>query len=254
MISISTAQVMHWLGLHIWPFVRIMALFAAAPVFSHRSIPARTKIALSVLIAIVVAPMSANVAVYPLDSPDAVRVLIHELLVGISLGFAMKLTVSAIELAGELMGLQMGLSFAAFFDPQGGVTETPVGSWFGIIALLLLLAINGHLLMLSAVTDSFRHFPIGPHTDLPLNLAQITNMGGDLFLTSLHIALPVIAVILVTNLAIGIMTRVAPQMNLPAVGAPVGVTVGLGAVFVITPYLEMPMTRVLERGLAFIGG
>ncbi len=117
---------MDWAGLYLWPALRLLSLFMAAPLFSHRSIPARVKIGLSIGIAVAVVPGLPAGNQVALNSPEAISLVIQQVMIGLSMGFMVRLTVAAIELAGELIGLQMGLSFAGFFDPVVRVIEAVV--------------------------------------------------------------------------------------------------------------------------------
>jgi flagellar biosynthetic protein FliR len=251
MLTFSSAQLMGWAGLYVWPTLRLLSLFMAAPLFSHRSIPARVKIGLSLVIAVAIAPALPTGNIVALDSPQAVSLVIQQVLIGLSMGFVVRLTVAAIELAGEVIGLQMGLSFAGFFDPQSQEGGNAVGSWLGIVAMLILLSINGHLLIINALIDSFRIFPIGAGLYSIQEAGGIAASGAQIFRLGLQLALPFIAVLLIVNLALGVMMRVAPQLNLISVGMPATISVGAACLFLLLPYLEQPLTQAIE---ASIGG
>jgi len=134
MVTFSEAQILAWLTPVLWPFLRALALLGSLPVFSQRSVPMRVKIALALFIALAAQASLPAMPVVPLDSPQAVMLVVQQLLIGLSLGFAVRVVFAAVELGGELIGLQMGLNFAGFFDPatasQGtasGRTRSPPG-------------------------------------------------------------------------------------------------------------------------------
>jgi flagellar biosynthetic protein FliR len=154
-----------------------------------------------------------------------------------------------VELAGEVMGLQVGLSFAGFFDLQNALGENAVGAWLTLIVSMLFLSINGHLIMLDALARSFQWFPIaGPAGGLP-DVHALVKLGADIFATGLALAMPVVATMLFVNLALGIMARATPQLNIFAIGFPLTLLLGLVAIYFCLPYLEAPLVNALLRGV-----
>ena len=250
MLSLSSAQLLGWAGIYLWPFLRILSLFMAAPLYSHHSIPMRSKVGMAAAMAAVMAPGLDPQQQISLDSAQVFPLILQQIAVGLSLGFIVRLAMTGIELAGELIGLQMGLSFAGFFDPQSQHSGNAVGSWLGVIAMLVFLAIDGHLVMIRTLGDTFRLFPVGSSIFSINDIGRLVSMGGEVFRLGLELALPFIAVLLIVNLAIGVMVRVAPQLNLMSVGMPATISVGIASLFLLLPYLERPITQALERGLA----
>lgn len=240
---------MGWAGMYLWPFLRVLALFMAAPLFSHRSVPMRVKIGLGIAIALVIAPALPPQQQVSLDSAQTLPLVLQQVMIGLALGFMVRLAMAGIELAGELIGLQMGLSFAGFFDPQSQQGGNAVGSWLGVIAMLIFLGINGHLLLIHTLAESFRTFPIGDAMFSISDVKSLLAAGADVFRLGLQLALPFIAVLLIVNLALGVMARVAPQLNFMSVGMPATITVGFASLFLLLPYLEQPLTQALERSL-----
>lgn len=249
MLTFSSTQLMGWIGLYIWPFLRVLALFMAAPVFSDRSIPMRVKLGLGVAIAVVIAPTLPMQQQVSLDSAQTIGLVIQQVMIGLALGFMVRLAMAGIELAGELIGLQMGLSFAGFFDPQSQQGGTAVGSMLGIVAMLMFLGINGHLLLINTLAESFIAFPIGANQFSINDAKSLTLAGADVFRLGLQLALPFIAVLLIVNVALGVMVRVAPQLNLMSIGMPATITTGFASLYLLLPYLEQPIIRALERSL-----
>lgn len=249
MLTFSSAQLMGWAGMYVWPFLRVLALFMAAPMFSHRSVPMRVKIGLGVAIAVAIAPVLPVQQQVSLDSAQTLPLVIQQVMIGLALGFMVRLAVAGIELAGELIGLQMGLSFAGFFDPQSQHGGNAVGSWLGVIAMLIFLGINGHLLLIQTLGESFRAFPVGDSIFSIGDVKSLVAAGAEVFRLGLQLALPFIAVLLIVNLTLGVMVRVAPQLNLMSVGMPATIAVGFASLFLLLPYLEQPLTQALERSL-----
>jgi flagellar biosynthetic protein FliR len=153
------------------------------------------------------------------------------------MGFAIRIIFTAVEMAGDIAGLQMGLGFASFYDPQNATFTPVIARFLGVIAALAFLAADGHLYMLAALSDSFRDFPIGTHITSASAFRTLVEWGGSMFSNALQFALPLIGALLITNLALGILTRSAPQLNIFAVGFPITITVGFVALMLTLPYL-----------------
>jgi len=254
MITFSESQLMAWLTPVLWPFLRVLAVFTAAPIFSVRAFPVRARIGLALLIAVAAQASLPVMPVVDLNGPAVLGVVIQQVGVGLAIGFVVRLVFTAFELAGEVVGLQMGLSFAAFFDPTMNTQSSAVARFFGYMASLLFVVLNGHLMVLMAVTRSFEVFPVTQNFLEALRLMKLYTLGGELFASGLWIALPMLALMLFTNLALGIISRVAPQMNIYAVGFPITLSVGLIGMTATLPMLDRPFQSLLERAIEIFAG
>ena len=253
MIFFSEAQIAAWLSPLIWPFVRVLALFTTAPVFSQRAIPVRLKVGFAFLVALCAQPILGDQVVVSIASPQALGTLVQQIVVGLSVGFTVRLVMAAVEVAGEVIGLQMGLNFASFFDPTSNAQLSAVARFMVQIATLLFIVINGHLLVLMAVLKSFDAFPVDGNFMQAIAQMRLHEMGSAVFASAFWIALPMIAMLLFVNLVLGIISRVAPQMNIYAVGFPVTLTMGLVGLTATLPLLEQPMVVLLQKGIAIFG-
>jgi flagellar biosynthetic protein FliR len=250
MISFTSEQLAAWYGAVFWPLVRVLALFSVAPLLSHRAVPARLKVALAVAITAVLVPTVPTPPITDALSGAGLALLVNNILIGVMLGFAVRLIFAALELAGELIGLQMGLSFAGFFNPASGMAQNAVGSFMSLLALLMFIAIDGHLMLLHALGESFRLFPlVGGSGELPLGMDELVRLGGGMFSIALSLALPFLAVMLLTNVVLGVLARVAPQLNVFAIGFPLTILVGLSTLMLLLPYIEAPLRSALQRAL-----
>ena len=253
MLSVTSDQLFTWMSAFLWPFIRILALITTAPVISHRSIPARVKIGLAVAIAIIVAPTLPAAPPAATAAWNGLGLLAMQAGIGAAMGFMLRMIFAAIELAGDLIGLSMGLSFATFVDPQNSDQSPLIGSFLGVIASLVFLALNGHLIMINGVVESFRVFPVGmPVSGAAVVLRDFAMMGGEVFRIGVQLALPVITALLVCNLAIGVMTRAAPQLNLMSFGFPVGLLAGLWMLWMAMPWMVTAMQAHIERSLTLL--
>ncbi len=249
MLTFNEAQIWAWLSPLVWPFLRILALFGAMPVLSQKSVPMRIRVALAFLITLCAQSSLPPMPVVALDSAAALLLLLQQMLIGLTMGFAVRLVFAAIELAGELTGLQMGMNFAGFFDPASGGQTTVVSRFYGVCVSWLFIVINGHLLLIAAVVQSFEAFPVGPEPFAFLRAVQPHLLGAEVFRLGLWIALPMVAMLMFTNLVLGIISRVAQQLQIFAIGFPITVSVGLLGVMITLPMLAMPFTTALEQML-----
>lgn len=249
MLTFTEAQVLEWITPILWPFLRVLALFGAMPVFAQRGVPMRVRVALAFMIAFCAQATLPTMPVIPLDSAPAVLAIVQQILIGASLGFAVRVVFAAVEFAGELVGLQMGLNFAGFFNPMTGGEATATSRFFGVAVSWLFIVTGGHLALIAAVVQSFQAFPVGPEPFAFLRAVQPQVWGADVFSLGLWIALPMIAMLLFVNLVLGIISRVAQQMNIFAIGFPITVSVGLIGMLLTLPMMQMPFTMALERML-----
>ena len=238
---------MAWLSPILWPFLRVLAVFTAAPIFSSRSFPMRTKIGLAFLIAYAAQASMPEQPVIDINGPDALGAVVQQLGIGLAIGFAARLIFSAFELAGQVVGFQMGLGFAAFFDPSTSAQSSAMGRFYNNMAMLLFIVMNGHLMVLMAVMHSFSAFPVDQNFLLAAKELGMHRLGAEVFASAFWISLPVVAMLVFTNLALGIVSRVAPQMNIYAIGFPITLSVGLIGVAVTLPMLEQPFASLLQR-------
>jgi flagellar biosynthetic protein FliR len=253
-VTFTEAQLMAWLSPVLWPFLRVLGLFTTAPVFSMRAFPVRSRIGLALLIALCAQATLGRQPVIGVDSAQALGTLVQQVGIGMAIGFAVRLVFASVELAGELVGLQMGLNFAAFFDLTTNGQTSAVSRFFGNIAMLLFIAINGHLMVLMAVVKSFDAFPVGGSLLEALARVRLHELGADLFSSALWIALPMVGLLLFVNLVLGVISRVAPQMNIYAIGFPVTLTAGLAGIALVLPLLEQPLLALMERMIALFAG
>lgn len=250
MLTFNDAQVLAWISPILWPFLRVLALFTTAPVLTQRFVPRRVRVALAALIVVSAQASLPPMPQIPLDSATAFMTAIAQVLIGMALGFAARIVFTAVEFGGELIGLQMGLNYAGFFDPATGGQGTATGRFYGAIVSWIFIIINGHLLLIGAVVRSFNAFPVSAEPFEFLRTLQPQTWGSEIFTLGLWIALPLVAMLLFVNLVLGVISRVAAQMNVFAIGFPITLGTGLIGMLLTLPMLQAPFTMALEKMLA----
>lgn len=253
MISISSAQLDTWLALFVFPLSRILGLLAAAPVFGNAALPVRIRLILGLAITLALAPALPPLPDNPASSWIGLVVLGEQILIGVLLGFTLRIAFAAVDVAGELIGLQMGLGFATFFDPNSGGQTPAVTEFLGLLTALIFLAMNGHLLALTALAESFTLLPV---SITPIRAAAFSSLmawSATLFSTGLLLALPLITALLIANIALGVLARIAQQLNLFAVGFPVTLALGFLVLMLSLPYIGAAMEGLFTTGFQAMG-
>lgn len=249
MITLTSGEMNTWIAALLWPLTRILALIAAAPLFGNTSVPGRVKVALGVMLALIMAPaIPAAPAVDPI-SWAGLLILIQEMLIGLAMGFAMRIVFAAIEMAGEVASLTMGLGFASFFDPLTQGRSSAVSQFLALVATMAFLAVNAHLVLLEALAESFFTLPISAS---PISVGapyEMVRWGARIFSAGLQLSLPIVAALLITNIALGILTRAAPQLNIFGIGFPISLGVGLLVISIVLPYLGGPIQNLFNQGI-----
>jgi flagellar biosynthesis protein FliR len=257
MFSVTYAQLNVWLTSFLWPFTRILALIATAPMLSHQAIPIRVKVAIAGFIALIVAPTIGAVPQVTVFSADGVMIIINQFLVGAALGMTMQIAFATIDAAGEFIGMQMGLGFAMLYDPRAGGNSVVISRYLNTIAMLAFLVVDGHLQMISALVQTFQSVPVSANVLGSAVHARgwqtIATYGMSVFSTGLLLSLPVVTALLIANLALGILNRAAPQIGIFQVGFPVTMLVGFLLIQLMIPNLIPFFQRIFENGIDEMG-
>lgn len=232
----TEAQLLDLVARFLWPLLRIGAFYMTLPVFSSHSVPVRVRVILAVATASVVMPALPPVPAVELVSLKAGLVAIREILIGTAIGLLVQMAFASLVFAGQSIAYSMGLGFAALIDPQMGVQVPIVSQLYLLFASLWFLGLDGHLLLIELITTSFQTLPVvlaGPDRE---DVWTIVSWGSSVFIGGVLLSLPIVIALLFVNIALGIATRAAPQLNIFAVGFPV--TLGLGLVLI---WLTFPL-------------
>jgi flagellar biosynthetic protein FliR len=249
MLTLSSAQIDAWIAAFLWPFLRIMAVMMSDPILGHRAVPIRVRIGFAFILAVLVASALPPPPPVELASAMGLMIAVQQILIGVAIGFSMRILLGAVEMAGSLVGLSMGLGFATFYDPQNSAQVPVVAQFMGLLGLLIFFAINGHLMIISALVESFRVLPIAATPLASGGFHALALAGGQIFVIGVVLSLPVLAALLIVNVGMGVMSRAAPTLNLFAVGFPVTLFAGFAVLLLSLPYLAPHFVRMYEDGV-----
>jgi len=225
-VSFSDTQITHWVASLLLPLFRISALLLSMPIIGGHLLPMRIRLYLALLLTAVLLPTLPESTIVLDFNLATLLLVLQEVLNGLLLGLALQLFFQLFILAGQLLASQMGLAFASTMDPASGASNVVLGQFLNILAILLFLAINGHLLIIGTLAESFHSTPIGSGfltARYPALLAQFSPLLSG----ALLLVLPQIIALLVVNLAFGFMSRAAPQLNIFSIGFALSLLVGL---------------------------
>ena len=252
MIFFSSDELIAMIGAFIWPLTRILGLIAISPPFGNNSVPVQVKLMLGVMLALIVAPTITPPSNVDLISLTGIMILMQQLVIGLAMGFMIRVVFAGIEMAGEIMGLTMGLGFATFFDPQTQGRTSAISQILVLVSTLLFLSLNVHLSLFATLIDSFSTIPISTSLSMGFSFQKLAIWGEQIFIIGVQLSLPVVAALLIANIALGILTRAAPQLNLFGIGFPITIGVGFLMLSLILPYMMLPIENAFQSGLEAI--
>lgn len=232
---------------------RIGAALLAAPFFSAAAVPVQLRVAITGAIAVLVStwvPVSVPPALFSLAGLMAV---FAEVLVGLALGFVLQLSFAAPVLAAEQIGGAMGMSIASSADPVNGTHSPILGQYFTVMLTLVFLGLGAHLTWLRLVVESYTVFPPGNAWLGPDQLERIVGFAGEMFVAAVAIALPVTLVLMLVQIASGVLSRSAPALNLFALGLPAGILAGLAALIAVAPLYADQFATLSEEAVQQAG-
>ena len=249
MISIASGQIDAWIVAFIFPLSRILGFIAMAPLWSTAGVPKRIRLTIGIAITVALAPGLPPMPEVQPASPAGLWIMAQQMLIGIGMGFAAKIVFTAFLFAGEFIGSQMGLGFATFYDPLNASQTPVIAEFMNLVALLLFLSLNGHLLYLATLAQSFSAIPI---SNVPVGAGSwlnIAELGSKIFSAGLLLSLPIMAALMITNVALAVLTRAAPQLNLFALGFPLTLIGGFLILAISLNYLAPPFQGIFQVGL-----
>ncbi|AMB85308.1 flagellar biosynthetic protein FliR [Pseudomonas agarici] len=226
LLALTDTQISTWVASFMLPMFRVGAVIMTMPIFGTTLVPRRIRLYFIVAITVVIAPgLPPMPAVHPLDL-SGLMLIAEQIIFGALLGFSLQLFFQAFVVAGQIVAVQMGMGFASMVDPINGVSSAVIGQFFTMLVTLMFLAMNGHLVVFEVLIESFTTFPVGSGLSTT-DLWVIAGKLGWVLGAALMLVLPAITALLVVNVAFGIMTRAAPQLNIFSIGFPLTLVLGM---------------------------
>jgi flagellar biosynthetic protein FliR len=232
---LTGAEISAFVGTYLWPFFRIAALVTAMPVFSSSFIPMRIRLIIAVALTMVIVPVIPDMPVVDAISWDGLMIILQQILIGIGMGFIFHLVINAFIIGGQIIAMQMGLGFALMVDPVNGAQAPVLSLFFMLLVTLFFVLLDGHLALIGVLAKSFYTLPVGPDGMTAEGFWKLVNWGTTMFRGAVMVALPAVTALFLVNLALGVMGRAAPQLNIFAVGFSITITAGFYMLLVSLP-------------------
>jgi len=256
MIAINAEQILQLMASYILPFARLSGFLMTLSIISSRNIPARFRMLLALAVTVIIVPVIPTYTGVELFSLHAFILIIEQSLIGVALGFVSRLMLETFVIGSQIIAMQSGLGFASLVDPANGNSVPALGQLFLMLTALLFLSMNGHLIMIRLVVESFTSFPIGSSQSVFDMFWQLVSWTKWVFAAALVMAIVSIASLLIVNISFGVMTRAAPQINVFAVGFPMTMLAGLILVWMslsfFLPHFERQLGRATELICAMV--
>ena len=257
MFELTDQIISSWVSHFMWLFFRLSAFFVIVPILGARLVPTRVRLGLALVITYTIYPLLPDMPLIEAVNVQAFVIILEQILIGTTLGFLVFVILQIFILAGQTISMQMGLGFASMVDPVNGVNVAVLSQWYQVLVTLVYLAINGHLITLEVVIQSFYSLPVGQGLFTIDSWMSLSEFGAWVFRASLMLALPAVTALLLVNLTFGVMTRAAPQLNVFALGFPITMLGGLVIVWVsyaaAAPLVEQFLNVHVDLMRALIG-
>jgi flagellar biosynthesis protein FliR len=253
-MEIDMDSLVAWISQVLWATLRVGGFVMVVPILGNALVSRRVKVALSLAIGIAVAPLLTDLPLLTDFSLMTVLLIAEQLLTGIGLGFATSVFFQLFVVAGQFMGMQMGLGFAMMADPVNGVQVTAWSQFYLLLVSLMYLAVNGHLVLLEILIRGFEFYPTGLGIGLTEFSQRIVGLGSWMFMGGVLIALPAVTALLIVNLSFGVMSRSAPQLNVFSLGFPFSIVFGSVIMLVALQGWLPQFDRLFEEFILVVAG
>jgi flagellar biosynthetic protein FliR len=251
-VNITEEQILSALALFIWPFIRISSMFISIPVFSVRSLPAKVRVMAAFLITLVVVPVIPAIPDIAIFSYQGLMVTVQQIMIGLATGFVLQMVFAVMLVGGQSTAYSMGLGFASMVDPATGIQVPVIAQVFVISSSLMFLGVNGHLLLIEMLIESFTTLPIAVVGFSVNDLWNIIAWSSQIFVGGVLLAMPIMAALLFVNISFGVAARAAPQLQIFGVGFPITIMLGMVLIWVsISNGLDV-FSEVLTDGFRLI--
>lgn len=251
-MAISIEQLTLWLGMFLWPFFRIAAMMSAISVFGSRLVPQLIRLLFSCVITISIFKLLPPMPTLDALSLNTMILIAQQIIIGLAFGFIIQMVFQIFVIGGQLIAMQAGLGFASMIDPQNGVSVPVVSQFYLMLITLLYLSMDGHLVMIKMIIESFDYLPVGVN-GLPLSsIWAVINFMSWMFAKAVMVALPAVSALLIVNIAFGVMTRSAPQLNIFTIGFPITLVIGLCVIYFTLPNVLQLFNEVFVSAIELI--
>lgn len=208
--------------------MRVVIVLFMLPIFSTKIFPTLTKAAFAMVLSLLIySVVDVDVSRFPVNAVDTGCLIVMELMIGLTLGLVIRLFFAVVQFAGQIVGFQMGFAMINIIDPQTGSNVSIMDQLAYWVCVLVFLMMNGHHVMFISLIDSFSVVPIGFFMLKKVMLGKMLSLGSDMFMSGIKIGAPIIAALLLTSTAFGLIARFSPQMNVMIVAFPLKIVVGL---------------------------
>lgn len=251
-MNVTEEALLNYLASFMWPFFRVSTMFIAIPVIGVRSVPAQIRVLAGLMITMVIFPTMPGMPAIPLFSFQGWMVTLQQIMLGLCAGFILQLVFSTMMLAGQYIAYSMGLGFASMVNPTTGVQVPVIAQLFIVSSSLLFLAVDGHLLMIEMLAQSFHTLPVAMLGVDKTDLWRIIIWSSQIFANGLLLALPVMAALLLVNISFGVASKAAPQLQIFGVGFPITIIFGMFLIWLGLPAMIDVFADMLRDGFTLI--
>lgn len=221
--------------------VRCSGIFLISPFFSSQNIPNRIKIGMTIFLSIIIAS-TLNISIEDLGIPMVILIC-KELLVGVTIGFISSISVSAFYIMGQIIDMSMGFGMVNVIDPQSRTQVPLMGNFYYMLALLLLITLDGHHIIINSIIDSYKYIPVGEFKLDGDIIYSLIDLISNVFVIGFKLSAPIVAIIFLLDLLLGVMVRTIPQMNVFVIGLPMKIFIGL-----VIIAATIPMFNAITNG------
>lgn len=227
MLEISISEIEQWVTAFLWPLFRVASFFMAVPLLGSQLLNMRLRLMLAIVVTVVVSPLLPEMPDFDGLNFNSYLIIGQQIIIGALLGFLFQIFYQIFVLGGQMIAMQMGLGFASMTDPANGISVVMLGQFYLTLIMMLFVALNGHLIMIEVIVRSFDVVPVALQALDRMSYWKVVVAGSWMFSAAFLMALPAVTALLVVNMAFGIMSRAAPQLNILAVGFPFTMVLGL---------------------------
>lgn len=250
-MNFTEAQLLNTIAMLIFPLMRISAMFVSMPILGVKATPARVRVILAGVISFLVMPLLPPLPQVEMISYEGIMIGIQQVAIGLTTGFILQMVFAAVTFAGQGIAYGMGLGFASMVDPQNGQQVPVVAQIYMILVTLLFLSLDGHLLLIKLLVDSFTSLPIGQIFDLN-DVWSIISWSGRIFSDGLLLSMPIIISLLLVNVMFGVASKSAPQLQIFSVGFPITLMLGILLMWITTPDILELLPDIFNEGFNLI--